>query len=172
MKFLSALFFIICLNLSLNAQNPKWFSAVSRIFPMQTMKQEIVNLFGEPKEEFVNLSEYETADVYITVEYATGNCYPLRSVYLAPKDTVIEMDFRLKSDFDFSRLKIDRSRLSKEKAADSPNTLYKNAELGITFDTFIQTYDVNKVRKTRELLKVVSIYPTENYNGSVCVKPK
>lgn len=150
------------------AQEPQWLSKIKKIVPISSTEKNVEKLFGKPKERTLQFAEYETPFGHLTIEYSIGECKSNSSDYSVSKGTVVGIDFSLKKEFYFNKLKLDLSKFTKEDSDDTENITYKNPMIGITYSIYVKKVKGTKYDQRPKILSIVSIYPSSKYKNLRC----
>ena len=123
----------LVLALTQAARGKEWRGMV----PLHSTRADVERLLGPPFDESSYISKYKMRDDVVIVFYAEGppcEYDTIRSGWMVPRDTVVEITINSPNWFPFSTLKIDRSKYKETRDGDVPDVSnYKDEEEGITY---------------------------------------
>jgi outer membrane protein assembly factor BamE (lipoprotein component of BamABCDE complex) len=145
--FLLTLFAITLFYVSANADEPNWYLKLSQVKVLESSKQDVESLFGNPRitqsfENFgINFVFYETNEGEFTVQYSTGKCAAkdpdpessTEETYKVEKDKVLKVIFFPKKKLKFSKFKVDKSQVFETNLGEDPALHYINTKQGIDY---------------------------------------
>lgn len=160
MKSLNILFFILisAFNLTVEAQN-NILDRIKNIKAIASTRDDVEKVLGKGEDrDFRTVFHYDKETVEIL--YSSGRC---TAGWLAPKDTVIEIDITFLDDRKLARLtkKVDLAKLRISNAYDrGGERMYRDDENGVR-------YYVDVFEKKWES---VTFYPSTKYSRIHCEK--
>jgi hypothetical protein len=142
-----------------SAQEPEWLMKLKSVNILRDNRDHIRGIFGKPflieeERDFFNLSEGK-----LVVVYSLGECSPkdLWGKWQVSKDTVIELDFDVNEDINFSSLNLNLTSFKKVIPNDTPDlTIFSNKKLGIKYVRF------------KKRLSDVNIFPLKSQTLQHC----
>jgi hypothetical protein len=157
MKILFLITLVAFMSFNLNA-NPQSsiLEKVKSIRVISWARADVEKLLGKGKDNGIR-TWYVDKEESVQITYSDGTC---TEGFLAPKDTVIQMEVYFKEDRKLSELKkkVDLKKLRLQLSYDTADKIYYDDELGIA-------YEVNEIYK---IWSSIIFYPSKNYSNFAC----
>lgn len=142
-------------NLNANAQGTI-LEKIKSIKVMSSTRADVERLLGKGEDKDI-WSQYSYEKESVRITYSDGTC---TESFLAPKDTVIQVNINFKEDRKLSEIKkkVKLKELRVQLSYDTADKVYHDDELGIA-------YEVNEIYKS---WSAIIFYPSKKYSKFAC----